>query len=271
MVLADTHCHLMLPIFDDDLNQVLDRSQKASVTNLLIPGVDLDSSRKAVDIATRIPGVYAAVGIHPHYADTWSEARIEEFRQIAASPTVVAIGEIGLDYYRNLSTPDAQRKALKDQLQLAEALELPVVVHSRDSADELLHFLITWSEDLPSSLISRPGVLHAYSGDENNAHKALAAGFYIGVAGPVTYPTADLRREITAKLPMDRVLLETDSPYLPPQPHRGRRNEPAYVRYVAEEVSKIFGTSLESVAERTHLNATTLFGWNHETENRNLL
>ncbi len=269
--LADTHCHLMLSDFDHDLPQVLARAWEAGVNRLLVPGLDLDTSRSAVELAEQHPQVFAAIGVHPHYAETWNNVIETELRMLARSPKVVAIGEIGLDYYRNLSPPEIQRAVFKAQLELAAELERPVVIHNRQSIDDVMAHLLTWSMDLPQGLIGKVGVLHANSADLETANKAIAAGFYIGVAGPVTYHNAETLRQITTRLPIERQILETDAPFLTPHPNRGQRNEPAYVRLVAEQFATLHNISLADAAAKTSQNATNLFNWNHENENNYIL
>jgi TatD DNase family protein len=263
LVLTDTHCHLDLSAFDADLDAVLERAWEQGVRHILVPGIDLESSRKAVSLAEQYPGVYAAVGVHPHRSASWSDYVANQLRTLAASPAVCAVGETGLDFYRNLAPHDVQRKAFQEQLSLAAELELPVVVHSRQALEEVLETLLTWSEILPPELQGRAGVLHAYSGDLQTASQVTAEGFYIGVAGPVTYRKADQRRQITAKLPVERLLLETDAPYLTPHPHGRKRNEPAFVLHIAEEVARLLGLKEIDLAGITTQNAQNLFGWNH--------
>jgi len=269
--LADTHCHLMLSDFDQDLPQVLARAWEAGVNRLLVPGLDLATSRSAVELAEQHPQVFAAIGVHPHYADTWNNVIETELRMLAHSPKVVAIGEIGLDYYRNLSPPETQRTVFKAQLDLAAELERPVVIHNRQSIDDVMTHLLTWSMDLPQGLVGKAGVLHANSADLETANKAIAAGFYIGVAGPVTYRNAETLRQITIQLPIERQILETDAPFLTPHPNRGQRNEPAYVRLVAERFATLHSISLADATAKTSQNATNLFNWNHENENNYIL
>ncbi len=261
--LADTHCHLGLSAFDSDLTEVLERAKAEGVSHILVPGIDLASSNKAVSLAERHPGVYAAVGVHPHHSASWSASVAGELRALAKSPSVCAIGEIGLDFYRNLAPPDVQRKAFRDQLALAADVGLPVVVHSRQALEEVMEDLLAWSADLPARLKQRAGVLHAYSGDLQAASRASAQGFYIGIAGPVTYRNADERRHVTSQLPSERILLETDAPYLTPHPLGRKRNEPAFVRLVAKEVSRLFEMKESVLAGITSRNAANLFGWNH--------
>jgi TatD DNase family protein len=269
--LVDTHCHLDLSAFDVDLSDVLNRAAKNGVRRILIPGIDLDSSRKAVQLAEEHPGIFAAVGVHPHRASSWNASVAQELRALAQSPAVRAIGEIGLDFYRNLSPQDVQRKVFRAQLALAAEVDLPVVVHSRQALTEVMADLLPWAEQLPQDLKTRAGVLHAYAGDLESASEAFARGFYVGIGGPLTYRKAQDRRDITAGMPTDRLLLETDAPYLTPHPYRHQRNEPAHVRLVAQELSKLFGMEEAAIAEITSKNAATLFGWNNGNKSGNIL
>jgi TatD DNase family protein len=262
--LVDSHCHLDAPQFDADRDAVIARMAESGVRYAINPGVDLPSSRAAVALALRQHGcIYAAVGIHPHEAKTLDAVALKELKQLAASPRVVAVGEIGLDYYRDLSPREAQRRAFEMQLELAVELDLPVIVHDRDAHDDVLAILRNWRESLrtPSSTLHEHlGVLHSFSGDVALAEQVVALGFYIGVSGPVTYKNADRLRQVVRVVPLERLLIETDAPYLTPHPHRGQRNEPAYVRRVAQAVADVRGLTLEQVAAQTTANACVLFG-----------
>ncbi len=269
--LVDTHCHLMLPDFEEDREAVLARARQAGVRRIVMPGVDLETSRQALELAKKTPGLYAAVGVHPHQASTWGDGVRKALANLARAPQVVAIGETGLDYYRRLSSPEDQRKALLDQLALARDLSLPVILHNREATEDLLAILERWLEDLPPGLAGRAGVLHAFSATPQAASRAAQGGFYLGVAGPVTYPKAETLRRTVAVMPGDRLLLETDSPYLAPHPYRGRRNEPAHLRLVAEQVAEARNEALDCLTEATWHNAANLFGWSHGTENGDLL
>ncbi|MGD8813966.1 MAG: TatD family hydrolase [Anaerolineales bacterium] len=269
--LADTHCHLDLSAFDTDLIEVLDRATENGVKRILIPGIDLDSSREAIQLAERYSGVYAAVGVHPHRAKSWDPTVAQQMRTLTESPCVCAIGEIGLDFYRNLAPQDIQRRTFKAQLALAADVGLPVVVHSRQAIREVLDYLLPWAEKLPEDLKTRAGVLHAYSGDLETASEAFAGGFYVGIGGPLTYRKAQNLRDVTAQMPTDRLLLETDAPYLTPHPYRHRRNEPANVRLVAQELATLFGMEESTIAQITSQNAATLFGWNNGNKNSHIL
>ncbi len=269
--LADTHCHLVLPQFDPDRIEVIERAQKAGVQRILVPGIDLPTSRLAVKLAEDNTDVYAAVGVHPHDAHAWDSNTAAAIGELARSAGVVAIGEIGLDYYRNLSTPEQQKLAFRDQLALAAEIGLPVVIHNREATQDVIENLLHWSRDLPEVLRGRAGVLHAYSADVETAQLVAEAGFYFGVAGPVTFRNADRLREVVSQLPITRLLLETDSPYLTPHPFRGKRNEPVYVRFVAEKFAGIMGVNESQASDSTWRNASTLFDWNHGNDDRYLL
>jgi len=254
--LVDSHCHLDSPQFDADREAVIGRSMGSGVTRMVNPGVDVPSSRTAVSLAQQHESIYAAVGIHPHDAKTLDVDALEELKGLALSPKVVAIGEIGLDYYRNLSPRDVQRRAFEMQLEMAAELGLPVIVHDRDAHDDVLGILRDWH----SAFDIRVGVLHSFSGDVAMAEQVVALGFFIGVSGPVTYRNADRLRQVVRAVPLERLLIETDAPYLTPQPQRGQRNEPAFVRRVAQAVADVRGLTLEQVAVQTTANAGVLFG-----------
>lgn len=265
--LIDTHCHLVAQEFDADRDEVLERARGEGVESFVVPGVDLHSSRSAVQLAEEHPDVLAAVGIHPHSASDWSSSARTEIRELARSARVVAIGEIGLDYFRLRAPAEEQEAAFRDQLDLAAELGLPVIIHHRQSLPRVLELVEQWS----AKADGRRGVLHAYSGDSASASRVIAAGFYLGVAGPITFPNAKDRRTVTANLPLDRLLLETDAPYLAPQPHRGRRNEPSYLPEIADELARVLETTPDQVRAETTVNARTLFSGRHGTHHRDLL
>ncbi len=269
--LADTHCHLVLSQFDLDRSEVIERAHEAGVDRILVPGIDLPTSRQAVELAQNHANVYAAVGIHPHDARTWDANVAAEIGELARTEGVVAIGEIGLDFYRNLSTPEQQKLAFREQLALAAEIGLPVVIHNREATQDVIEILLHWSRDLPEGLRERAGVLHAYSADIENVQLAAQAGFYFGVAGPVTFRNANPLREVVSQIPIARLLLETDSPYLAPHPFRGKRNEPAYVRFVADRIAGIMGINESQASDTTWRNAAALFDWNHGNDDDHLL
>lgn len=232
----------------------MSRASEADVVCLIDPGHNLESSRKAVQLAEQYPRVYAAVGIHPHNAAQDSPETEKELRGLARKPRVVAIGEIGLDYFRNLSPPETQREVFRRYLRLAKDLNLPVIVHCRDAFDDVRTII---QEEQSGNL---QGVLHSFSGDESSALSFLGMGFYVSFSGQVTYPKADSIRAAAQTVPIERTLIETDSPFLTPQPKRGARNEPAFVRFVAEELANIKGLSVDDVERITTRNVRRLFG-----------
>jgi TatD DNase family protein len=251
MGLIDSHAHLDFPQFNQDRDLVIARARDAGLVGILNVGTDLPSSWAAVELAEQYDFIHAAVGVHPHDAQTVTSDVLDELRTLAGYPKVVAIGEIGLDYYRDLSPRPAQRRAFSDQLALAAELGLPVVVHSREAHGDVLASLRGWEGT---------GVLHSYSGGPSLLVEVLSLGFAIGISGPVTFRKAESLRAVAASVPARGLLVETDCPYLTPKPHRGRRNEPAYVRYVAAAVARARETSVEEVAEATSDNARRIFG-----------
>jgi len=266
-VLTDTHCHLYFDSYDEDRAAVLARAWEAGVERILVPGIDLESSRAAIALAEEFPQVYAAVGIHPNSATTWDTATLDALTQLAAHPKVVAIGEIGLDYYRDRAPRDLQHQVLREQVSLAGRLNLPIVVHTRNQSPEqraclqdALQILVEFRSLLP---IERPGVVHSFSGNQAETQRALEAGFYIGCTGPVTFKSAHELRRVVASVPLDRLLIETDGPFLTPRPYRGKRNEPAFVAYVAEKIGQIFDTPLDEINQATAANARRLFQWSN--------
>jgi TatD DNase family protein len=263
-VLADTHCHLDFNSFDEDRDEVLARGREAGVERVLNPGVDLDSSRAAVDLAESRSQVYAAIGVHPNEANSWSEDTLLHLRQLVRSPRVVAIGEIGLDYYRDRAPRELQKRAFQEQLALATELELPVIVHNRQAAADILEILSAWQAGLVTAgapLAAKPGVLHSFSAGLEAAFQAIELNFFIGITGPVTFRNAPDLQEVVAKLPLDHLLVETDAPFLAPHPYRGKRNEPAFVRLVADKIAELHGESFERVSQSTSANAQRLFTW----------
>ena len=251
MRLIDSHAHVDFPQFDDDRHAVIERARDAGLVTLINIGTNIDTSQASVALAERYDFVYATVGIHPHDAETADQQALAALRALAQHPKVVAIGEIGLDYYRDYSPRPAQREAFRDQLGLASELGLPVVIHSRDAHDEVLDSLSAWAG---------AGVLHTYAGGPGRLSQVIDLGFYIGISGPVTYPNAEELRTVARTAPLDRLLIETDCPYLTPEPHRHERNEPAYVRFVAEAVAQARGDSAQQVADATAENTRRLFG-----------
>ncbi len=253
-MLTDTHCHLDLAPFDSDRAAVLERAREAGVGRILIPGVDLASSRRAVELAEAHTEIYAAVGVHPNSAHGFTLETLAELRELAVRRKVVAIGEIGIDLYWKTVPLAEQQRAFGAQLELAAEVGKPVIVHDRESHAEVLAGL---REHLPPV----GAVLHSFSGDRALADEALDLGLYLGVDGPLTYKKNDGLRTLFAALPLERVLIETDAPYLTPQPRRGRRNEPAFVRFVAEQLAEARGAPMDTITSTTTANAARLFRW----------
>ena len=273
-MLIDTHCHLNFNKFDEDRRAVIQRAAEAGVKRLLIPALDLESSLLAVKLAETHPNLFAAVGFHPTDLDKFSETAFEEIKKFAHHTSVVAIGEIGIDYYwvKEREQRTLQHEVLRKQLVFAAAVNKPVIIHMREEDDswfgqasvDLLRILSEWHGELSAQshpLAAKPGVLHSYNGNLETAQKALAYNFYIGVTGSVTYKNAEEKRNIIKQLPLTKLLIETDAPFLTPVPQRGKRNEPAFVVYIADKIAEIHRTTREQVAEITTRNAAHLFGW----------
>lgn len=259
-MLTDTHCHLDMPVFADDRAGVLDRARAEGVARLLVPGIDLASSEAAVALADAHSNVYAAVGVHPHSAESFDDTVLAKLAALARHPRVVAIGEIGLDYYRNYAPEAAQKRAFGEQLGLAAELGLPVIVHCREAHADTRAIVAAWLAGAPQRAAPH-GVFHSFGGTLVDAHATLALGFMIGITGPVTFKKADELRQIAVAVPDDRLLVETDAPYLAPEPKRGRRNEPAYVRWIVSRIASERGVSYDTLAAQTTRNAAALFGW----------
>jgi TatD DNase family protein len=257
--LIDTHCHLDFPQFDADREAVWQRARNAGVAFIVNPGSDLASSRRAVAQAESDPAIYAAVGVHPHEVKDWDASTMTELRTLAAHPRVVAIGEIGLDYYRDLSPRPVQMEVFRRQLDLAAEMGKPVIIHDRDAHVDLARILAEWLAELGGHR-ERAGVLHSFSGDLALARQVLDWGFLIGLGGPLTFQNARPLQALARNLPLDKVLIETDSPYLSPHPFRGQRNEPSRVSYVARMLAELQGRAVLDVANQTTINAKRLFG-----------
>ncbi len=251
-MLIDTHAHLDFPEFAD-LAAVLDRAEKAGVREIVTIGINLDSSREAIRLAQLYPRIYAAVGIHPHDAFALDEEALSTVRDLCREPRVLAVGEIGLDYYRNYMPQEIQRECFKHQLEIAAALGLPVVFHIREAFDDFFDIVGGRASSLDG------GILHCFSGDWTVAKKCLDLGFYLSIPGTVTFTKADTLRDVAGRAPLDRLLLETDAPYLAPVPFRGKVNEPAFVYHTALKVAQLRGCSLEELAAATTANAHRVF------------
>ncbi|MFQ5673678.1 MAG: YchF/TatD family DNA exonuclease [Nitrospinales bacterium] len=255
-MIIDTHAHLDMEQYADDRESVIRAARENGVEYILNIGCDVDSSRRSIELSEQYDFIYAAAGVHPHDVKTMDAAAYAELRELHAHPKVVAFGEIGLDYFRDHSPHDLQRLHFKQQLELARELGKPVIIHNRDAKDDMLSILSEYYplKDKPS------GIFHCFSGDQELAEQALAMGFYISFAGPVTFKNANGLRDVAKIIPPDRLFVETDSPYLSPMPHRGKRNEPANVNHTARKLAEIRGVTIEDVERTTALNFFELFG-----------
>ncbi len=276
MKFADTHAHLHFPHFEKDLDQLVRLFPYKGVEFVVNVGVDVKDSKKALEVALKYDRVYCSVGVHPHEASKVEPGYLEKLEQLCKEQKVVAIGETGLDYYRNLSTREDQVRVFKEQLMLAKELDLPIIVHIRDAYEDAYKIL----SDI--GLSTKGGVIHAFSADgewalkfaqlgffigvggpvtypKNLSLKYAQLGFFIGVGGPVTYPKNLSLKSAVRLVGVENILTETDCPYLPPQQFRGKRNEPAYIRLVLEEIAKILDEDIEQVAQATLQNAMELF------------
>lgn len=249
-ILVDSHAHLDTEYFKEDQDEVIKRAKAGGVDNIITVGVDLKSSLEAVNMTYKYEGIYAAVGFHPHNAKIVNDGDMENLINKALDSKVVAWGEIGLDFFKNYSPPDVQMKLFRQQLRIALELDLPVIIHDRDAHEQVLSVIKEYKVR---------GVIHCFSGDLDLAKKFIEMGFYISIPATVTYKKASKIRKVVSHIPLDYILVETDSPFLPPHQKRGERNEPLFVKYVAQEISLIKGVDFELVAEVTTNNAKRLF------------
>lgn len=260
--LIDTHAHLDFSQFDGDRDQVIERATNEGITHIITVGFDLDASHQAIALTDGYANLSACVGIHPHQASQVSEEVLDSLRELTGHDKVVAVGETGLDYYRDRSPRDVQRWVFRQELDLAAALGKPVVIHDRAAHQDLMHIIRAWAGAMDSSsgkLQPPLGVVHCYSGDLAMARELFDLGFYVSIAGPVTFPNARRLQELVKHLPLERLLIETDCPFLAPHPYRGKRNEPANVKLIAQGIADIQDMPLEAVSQITTENAYRLF------------
>ena len=253
-MLIDTHCHFNHARFAEDMPECIARAHEAGVMQMIVIGTDRESSEQAVAIAEENgPGIFAAIGVHPHDAKYWDAATDTRFRTLADHPKVVAIGEIGLDYHYDFSPREAQFEAFRAQMRLAREVELPVVIHCREAYTDTLQLL---GEEGAGEM---GGVMHCWAGTVEEANRTVALGLGLGFGGTLTFKNAEEIRQAAQSVPLETLLLETDAPFLAPMPHRGKRNEPAYVRFVAERLAELRGMTLEEIARLTTGNAHRIF------------
>ncbi len=250
-MLIDSHAHLEMKEFDADRREVIERAGLAGVDCIITVGTNAGLSRKALSIARQYKNIYATVGVHPHDAARAGEKTLDELKTLASDPKVVAYGEIGLDYFRNISPREKQIEMFTRQLELASELKLPVIIHDRDAHEQTLRLVKA------SSI--RSGVFHCFSGDWTMARQCIDLGFFISIPGVVTFDKSGVLRDVVRHAPLDSILLETDCPYLTPAPHRGKRNEPSFIVHTAKKVAEIRGQEWEEVAGAAAANTRKLF------------
>ena len=262
--LVDSHCHLDFDTFDHDRGQVVVKARENGIIRILNPGIDIETSKTALKYSIEFPEVHVAIGVHPNSGLSWTLTTLSKLTQMAGEQKVVAIGEIGLDYYRNNTPREIQHSIFLQQLELAAELVLPVIIHNREASEDIFDIIQNWHYKLMkrgSKLADNPGVMHSYSGTLDMANELVALNFKIGIAGPVTFRNSKILQSVVSSMPLESLLIETDSPYLTPHPYRGNRNEPANVRIVAEKIAELKGYSFNKVANITTEEANNLFEW----------
>lgn len=253
MLLTDSHAHLDMRRFDADRDLVIERALSVGVEQIITIGTDMTSSLKGIGLSKKYHCVFATAGIHPHNADKASHSDLRGIALLARQRKVVAIGEIGLDFYRNLSSRKRQKELFRQQLDIAQSHDLPVVIHDREAHEEVLEILYSFSRN------GLRCIIHCFSGDYRLAESVLEMGYYISIPGTVTFKNAAQTQEVAATIPLDRMLLETDAPFLTPLPRRGQRNEPSFVVHTARKVAELRGIPVEKVAQQTSTNTCQFF------------
>lgn len=252
-MLFDTHVHLNAEQFEDDLEQVLKRANEAGVERMVVVGFDEKTIKKAIELVETYDFLYAAVGWHPVDAIDMTEEHLSWLEELASHPKVVALGEMGLDYHWDKSPKDVQKDVFRKQIHLAKKVNLPIIIHNRDADQDIVEILEAEGADEVG------GIMHCFGGSVEIADRCLKMNFYISLGGPVTFKNARRPKEVATHVPADKLLIETDCPYLAPHPNRGKRNEPAYVKLVAEEIAALRETTYEQLAQQTTENAKKLF------------
>ncbi|WP_108672141.1 TatD family hydrolase [Peribacillus acanthi] len=255
-MLFDTHAHLNADQFSEDLQEVIERAKEVGVSKLVVVGFDRPTITKAIELVETYDFMYASIGWHPVDAIDMKDEDLEWIEDLASHPKVVALGEMGLDYYWDKSPKDIQKEVFRKQIALAKRVKLPIVIHNRDATQDIVDIL---REENAQEV---GGIMHCFSGSPETAKECVDMNFYISLGGPVTFKNAKKPKEVAEQIPLDRLLIETDCPYLAPHPNRGKRNEPSYVKLVAEEIAHLKGISYEEVARVTTENAKKVFGIN---------
>jgi TatD DNase family protein len=253
MMLIDSHSHLEMPEFNRDLEKVIQRAKESGVGYIFTVGTEKKDWNRVLEIANSHPSIYAILGVHPHNAKEIDDHTYLTLRELCREKKVKAYGEIGLDFFRNLSPKDVQLKRFREQISLAKELGLPIVVHDREAHKETLEILRSERAE------ECGGIIHCFSGDYEMAKECMEMGFYISIPGSITFKNAESFREIVKRIPLESLLVETDAPFLAPVPFRGKRNEPSYIRYTAQKVAEIKEVSFEKVAEATTENALRVY------------
>ncbi|EKN70301.1 hydrolase, TatD family protein [Neobacillus bataviensis LMG 21833] len=255
-MLFDTHVHLNAEQYNEDLEEVILRAQNEGVTNMVVVGFDRPTIQRAMELTERYEFIYACVGWHPVDAIDMTDEDLVWIEELASHPKVVAIGEMGLDYHWDKSPKEIQKEVFRKQIRLAKKVKLPIVIHNREATADIVEIL---AEERAEEV---GGIMHCFSGSPEVARKCVEMNFYISLGGPVTFKNARKPKEVAAEIPLDKLLIETDCPYLAPHPYRGKRNEPGYVKLVAEEIAEIKGLTFAEVAEATTRNAKKCFAIN---------
>ena len=249
-MLTDTHCHLFYEELKNDLSNVLSRANEMSVTRFICVGTNINDSKECLSITENHKDIFSSVGVHPHDSKDVEESYTDKIYELMEYESMIAVGEIGLDYYRNISPPEIQEKVFREQIEIAKDLNRPIIFHNREADLDIIKVLSEYPEVI--------GVAHCFSSTLETAKVLLEMGYYISFSGNITFKNSHLS-EVVAEIPLDRILVETDSPYLSPEPYRGKTNEPSRVRFVAEKVAEIKNMPFEDIAKHTHENASELF------------
>ncbi|MCH1626949.1 TatD family hydrolase [Ferdinandcohnia quinoae] len=253
-MLIDTHAHLNAIQYNEDLEEVIERAQSEGVTTIVVVGFDRETITRAIELAEQYEFIYATVGWHPVDAIDMTDEDLKWIEELCSHPKVVALGEMGLDYYWDKSPKDIQKEVFRKQIALAKKVKLPIIIHNREATSDIMEIL---QEENASEV---GGIMHCFTGSVEVAKQCIDMNFYISFGGPVTFKNAKKPKEVAAEIPLDRLLIETDCPYLTPHPFRGKRNEPSYVKYVAEQIAELKGLPFEEIAAKTSENAKRFFG-----------
>ena len=252
-MLIDTHVHLNAEQYEEDIEQVIQRALDANIERMVVVGFDRPTITRAMELAEQYPFIYAVVGWHPVDAIDCTEEDLQWIEELAAHPKVVGIGETGLDYHWDKSRKDVQQELFRKQIRLAQKVKLPIIIHNRDATADVVKILQEEQAEITG------GIMHCYGGSVETAKQCIDMNFMISLGGPVTFKNAKMPKQVAVEIPLEHLLVETDAPFLAPHPHRGKRNEPALVKLVAEEIAKLKGIPYEEVAEITTQNAMKLF------------